>query len=138
MSAALVGDLGARVGHFEVESFGLGDVDARRTRNDAQLGIRELEVLRLDVDMVAPPEAADLAGPLVESFRAVPSAGDHLRLPTMTNLDGPAMRAAVSRVLMAGAEGTADARVNKMLRTLQGLETTVANIQRQSALSVRF
>jgi hypothetical protein len=141
MSAALVRDYGYRADHqFGVNDVGGGE-QISRSRNDAQLGIAELQVFRADVDLVAPPESAELAEPIVRQLFGTPSSGDDLRLRAPTAHDGPTMRAAVANVLAAGtSEGTQnmDGRELKMLRTLQALESTVANIQRQSNMSLRY
>lgn len=115
---------------------------APRARNDAQMGIKELEVLRLDADIVTPPEVADAAEPLVETFRGQITTGDHLRLPQLTALDGPAMRAAIGRILARDtrAAGGTDAELaaeGRMRRVLSALEDTVAQIQRRAAIQHR-
>lgn len=107
-------------------------------RTDAQLGIRELEVFRLDVDMVAPADAAELAEPLVEAFRAEPTSGDHLRLPQMTQLDGAQMRSAIGRILSvdparAGASNAEQAEKEARMReVLRALDSAVDHIQHLS------
>lgn len=117
--------------------------DIRRPRNDAQVGVRELEALR-EVDLVAPPEAADLAEPLVKAFQMPPSSGDHLRLPQLTFNDGATMRQAVARVLSVDTRGTGALseeqaiKEHRMRAILDSLERTLGNIQRQSAMAVRF
>lgn len=110
-------------------------------RNDAHMGIREIEVLRADLDMVSSAEATDLAQPLVEMYRGSITSGDHLRLPLLTNHDGPSLRAAVARVLetdtsaMAAGSREDVLKEAKMLRVLRALEGAVAQIQRQAALT---
>src|SRR5262245_2621826 len=70
--------------------------DAPRTaetrKNDAQIGIREVEALR-QIDVVAPAELAELAEPLVKLFAGELTSGDHLRLPQLTSHDGTSLQA---------------------------------------------
>jgi hypothetical protein len=112
-----------------------------RRRTDAEMGVRELEVLRLDLDMVAPPDAAELAEPLVDAFRGAPTSGDHLRLPQMTQLDGPGMRAAVGRVLAvdtaaAGApDPDAAEKEARMREVLRALDSAAEHIQLRAGTS---
>ena len=78
--------------------------EAARSRHDAQLGIKELEVLR-NVDLVAPAELAQIGEPLVEAYRGNITNGDHLRLPQLTHLPGDAMRTSLRRVLSTNIDG---------------------------------
>lgn len=114
-----------------------------RARNDAQLDIREIEALRLDLDTVAPPEAAALAEPLVDLFRGNMTSGDHLRLPQMTNFDGPTTRAAVTRViktpLSAAVASREDvAKEKKMHLVLRALDSVVNNIHGRANMTARY
>lgn len=106
-----------------------------------RMAIDELEILRLDVDLVAPPEAAALAEPLVETFQAPPTSGDHLRLPQPTRFSAQQLRGAVDRVLAADTSGAArspDAVVKeaKMRRVLGALRGANQHIARQSQLVI--
>ena len=114
-----------------------------RARNDAQLDIREIEALRLDVDTVAPPEAAALTEPLVDLFRGQMTSGDNLRLPRMTNFDGPSTRAAVSRIIRtplaaAAAPREAIAKEKKMHLVLRALDSVVTNIHGRANMTARY
>ena len=106
-----------------------------------RMHLDELEVLRLDVDMVAPPEAAQLAEPLVEHFQATPTSGDHLRLPQPARYTSGQLRGAVDRILSADSSGAArspDAVVKeaKMRRVLSALQGANNLIQQKSQLVV--
>lgn len=141
MTAVALRDLNSALSNLQVEVGGGSSSSAARNRSDAQLGIQELRVLR-DVDLVTPPEVADLAEPLVEAYRGNVTTGDHLRLQQLTSFDGPAMRASVHRILtadMSAKAGTEAERAAeaKMLRVLSALEDAVSHIQRQSGTSHR-
>ena len=111
-----------------------GTPNTRQT--DAQLGIRELEVLRGDIDVITPPEVAQFAEPLVALYQGQVSSGDTLRLPTLTNHDALSMRAAVGRVLaMEGA--VSSPKEARMIEVLGALESAISNIQRQAAMTRR-
>lgn len=107
-----------------------------RTKNDAQMGIQELEVLR-DVDLVAPADATD-AAELVRIYQDGSNSGDHLRLDQKTFFDGPSMRAAVHRVLSAdtrnlpSADQEAMLKEGRMLRVLEALDATIGMIQQRA------
>jgi hypothetical protein len=140
MTAVPVRDFGFALQNASVRS-DASNVAARRV--EAHLGIREIEVLRADLDMIAPPEAAELAEPLVALYQGQISSGDHLRLPQLTTYDGPAVRAAISRVLSvdtreAGGPQEDVIKEERMRRVLRALEGAVANIQRQANLSARY
>jgi hypothetical protein len=139
MSAAVIGDLNHTFSRLNVEAS-----ESRVTkRTDAHLGIKELEALRrLDLDMVAPPEAADLAEPLVALYQGTPTSGDHLRLPQLTHLDAQSLRSAVGRVLAVDTTaiaGSQDAVLKeaKMRRVLKALDSAVADIQRRATIHSR-
>ena len=139
MTAAALGDLNHALTRLPVDA----QVPEQRTgaRTEAHLGIKELDALRA-LDLVAPPEAADLAEPLVALYQGTPTSGDHLRLEQRTNHSGPAIRAAVARVLSAditAVAGNQDAVIKeaKMRRVLQALDGAVADIQRRAALTTR-
>lgn len=141
MTAAAIGDFNNALSRLDVETARSGDARIAR-RNDAQMGIQEIEVLRLDLDMVAPPDAAELAEPLVEMYRGTLTSGDHLRLAQATYHDGPTLRSAVGRVLSIDTTahaGSQDAVLKeaKMRRLLQALDGAVADIQRRAAMNVR-
>lgn len=134
MSAGVRGLGQGFAGNFNLD---VGQAEARQSRNDAQMGIQELKVLRLDVDMVAPPEAAELAEPLVQAYRGEISTGDQLRLPQMTRNDGPSMRAAVNRVLATdtqalSTDSSAVVKEERMLRVLRALDYAVDQISQKS------
>ncbi|MCA9552653.1 MAG: hypothetical protein KC933_21650 [Myxococcales bacterium] len=106
-----------------------------------RMHLDELEVLRLDVDMVAPPEAAQLAEPLVEQFQATPTSGDHLRLPQPPRHSAAQLRGAVDRILAADASTAArspdavvkEARMRRVLTALKGANQL---IQQKSQLAL--
>ncbi len=107
--------------------------EAPRARHDAQLGIKELEVLR-NVDIVAPAELAEAAEPLVEAYRGNITNGDHLRLPQMTRLHPEAMQASIRRVLSTdigrpGGSPEARAAEAKMHRVLTAIEDAYLTIR---------
>lgn len=107
---------------------------------DASLDIAEIEALRLDVDSVAPPEAAELAEPLVARFQGALTSGDNLRLARVTDHDGPSMRAAVSRVIgtnlgPAVASREAIAKEKRMHMVLGALNSVVNNIHGRAMAS---
>jgi hypothetical protein len=112
-------------------------------RTDAHLAIQELQVLRADLDLVAPPEAAALAEPLVELFRGQLTSGDHLRLPMPAQHDAAGIRGAMSRILEVDASAlvaskeaiTKEARMRTLLRGIQG---AVDTIQRHANLQARY
>lgn len=114
------------------------DFGTVRPERQAPVAVRELEVLRLDQDVVAPADAAELAEPLVEIFQGAPTSGDHLRLPQMSQLDGARMRAAVGRVLAVDTSApTAVApealeQEARMREVLRALDHAVEHIQRRS------
>lgn len=134
MSVA-VHDLHVALSKLPMDSGRISQPQARPA--DAQLGIRELEVLRADVDVITPPEVAQFAEPLVALYQGQVSSGDHLRLPTLTNHDGPAMRAAVARVLGVDTGAAAGTKEGRMLEVLGALESAITNIQRQAAMTRR-
>lgn len=107
--------------------------EAPRARHDAQLGIKELEVLR-NVDVVAPAELAQVGEPLVETYRGNITTGDHLRLPQMTRLPDDVLRDSLRRVLSADldrAGGSPEARAAeaKMHRVLGAIDDALTTIQ---------
>lgn len=109
-------------------------------KNDAQVAVKELQVLRADLDMVAPPEVAEVAEPLVKLFQGELSSGDHLRLPQLTQHDGPSLQRAIGRVLdvdtgAAGASREAVVKEEKMRRVLTALQYAVQEIQHKASLS---
>ncbi|MEQ9496899.1 MAG: hypothetical protein RIT81_08570 [Deltaproteobacteria bacterium] len=112
------------------------DVEQTEVRGyaDASLDIAEIEALRLDVDSVAPAEAADLLEQSVEKFQGSLTSGDHLRLAKVTDHDGPSMRAAVGRVVstnLGPAVATRDAiaKEKRMHMVLSALDQVVGNIR---------
>lgn len=121
---------------FDLDSkndVGRGDVGRK---NDADLGIREVEALR-QVDVVAPAELAELAEPLVKLFAGELTSGDNLRVPLMTTHDGPSLQAAISRVLSVdtakgGASKDSVMKEEKMRRVLIALQYATQEIQRQA------
>ncbi len=116
--------------------------DIRPERNDAHLAIHELDVLRADLDLVAAPEAAQSLEPLIQLYRGGLTSGDHLRLPLMTSHDGPALRAAVSRVIgtdnSAGGSRDDVMKEEKMRRVLRALDSAVSDIHRHANMSARY
>ncbi len=109
--------------------------------SSGRMAIDELAILRLDVDLVAPPEAAQLAEPLVETFQATPSSGDHLRLPQPARFGAEQLRGAVDRILQTDTQGAArspDAVVKeaRMRRVLSALQGATQHISRQSQLTI--
>lgn len=140
MTAAALGDLNHALTRIPVDTATAPEARIG-ARTEAHLGIKELGALRA-LDLVAPPEAADLAEPLVALYQGTPTSGDHLRLEQRTNHSGPAIRAAVARVLSAditAVAGNQDAVIKeaKMRRVLQALDGAVADIQRRAALNTR-
>ncbi len=138
MSVA-VRDAGAALARLSLDtSDRLGDRAPPSTRrSDAQLGIQELQVLRADVDMVVPPEAAALAEPLVDLFRGNLTSGDHLRLPLLTQHDAAGIKGAMARIIDAdttqvGGDREAIIKEERMRRVLRGLQGAVGTIQRQA------
>src|SRR5262249_13792256 len=100
-------------------------VEPRRIA-DANVQIGELEALRLDAGLHA-PRAAGLAEPLVSDYRAIPTSGDHLRLPLSTNKTGPQLRRSIDRFLAtpmtpsASEEvATAIGKLHRLLGALRG------------------
>jgi hypothetical protein len=141
-----VRDLGMAMARLSLDtSDRLGDAapPLATRRADAHLAIQELQVLRADLDVVAPPEAAELAEPLVDLFRGQLTSGDHLRLPPPSQHDAAGIRAAMSRVLEVDAGAvvasrdaiTKEARMRTLLR---GIQTAVQNIQRNASLQARY
>jgi hypothetical protein len=115
----------------------------RTRRNDAHIGIHEIDVLRADLDMVTPASESELAPSVAQMYRGTINAGDHLRLPLLTNHDGPSLRAAVGRVIDTDTSGAAGSREDvlkeaKMLRVLRALEGAVAHIQRHASMTARY
>jgi hypothetical protein len=110
-------------------------------RSDAELAIQELVVLR-EAELHAPADATELVGPLVDLYRGQGCSGDHLRLPRLSSLDGPSLRAAVARVLdvdtgvaaRAGAHEDDLRRESGMRRVLLGLQQMTSDIQLKAAL----
>ena len=143
MSSAAIGDFGQALQHAQVESTGRTEAEASRNagRAEAHLAIQELEALR-EVDMVAPPEVADIAEPLVDMYRGTLTSGDHLRLDRRTQHSAPALWSAVGRILdvdTTGVAGDQDAifKEAKMRRALQALESVTADLSRRAALNVK-
>ena len=139
MTAAVLGDLNYALSHLPAEV--TINQPSVGSHTEAHLGIQELDALRA-LDLVAPPEAAELAEPLVELYRGTPTSGDHLRLEQRTHHTGPAIRAAVGRILVADTTaiaGTQDAVLKeaKMRRVLQALDAMVGDLHRRAALNVR-
>lgn len=98
-----------------------------------KIAVDELRLLRADLDMVAPPEAAELRRNGLD-FTGPLTTGDHLRLPQMTFMDGRELRGAVRKVLRADtteAVGSPEAAVKeaKMLRMLKALDGAQRFIQ---------
>ncbi|MBK6688876.1 MAG: hypothetical protein IPG45_30685 [Deltaproteobacteria bacterium] len=112
-------------------------------RSEAQLQVRELDILRADLDLLASPESLELGEKLVSDYLGNATSGDQLRLPQLTNLDGRALRSAVSRLLATdsssgGASQIELAKENRMRSLLRDLANTVADIQRQATMTVRY
>jgi hypothetical protein len=116
-------------------AFSLERAQQHIARSDAQPAIKELEALRLDADVASPADVSDLFGPLVALYKGEGSSGDHLRLPRMTNLDGPAIRGALQRVLAAPSGGGAEEK--RMRDVLAALEKTVSEIHRKSTVATK-
>jgi hypothetical protein len=136
MSAVAIRDLHVAMSNLQLEA-----KNPARTRNDAQMGIKELQVLQL-VDDIAPADAAELQKHIAEKYFNPSPTGDQLRLPQLTNFDGHAVRAAVSRVLSADIDapgGTVEARAaeSNMFRILAALEDATSQISRQAGFSQR-
>jgi hypothetical protein len=136
MSAVAVRDLHVALSNHPVETR-----TPARSRNDAQMGIKELQVLQL-IDDVAPPDAVELAKGLAEKYFSPSNTGDQLRLQQLTNLDSYAMRSAIGRVLSIDIDapgGSPEARRAEanMIRVLDTLESAVSQIQRQAGYSSR-
>ncbi|MCC7383659.1 MAG: hypothetical protein IT384_17595 [Deltaproteobacteria bacterium] len=137
MSAVAVRDVKPNFWQLGLESESAHS-SATARKNDAQVAIREIEVLRADNDLIVPPEVADIAEPLVKLFQGEITSGDHLRLPQMTAHDGPAMQAAISRVLgadtrAAGASRDDVVKEEKMRRVLKALQYAASNIQQKAS-----
>src|SRR5688572_17771829 len=136
MAGLAVREFDARMIH------GLVDETSARPQHsaDAQLGIREIEALRLNVDGVAPPEAATMAEPLVALFRGEMTTGDDLRLPPAANHTGPAVRSAINRILAADSRGVpfgdrdAVRKEEQMRSLLKAFLSTASRIQGRAAL----
>lgn len=138
MTSAAIRDSGLALAQLSIPNSSV-----TQKRSDAQMGIREFEVLRADLDMVAPADAAALAEPLVELYRGASTSGDHLRLPQLTRHDGPALQAAVGRILdtdttSAGGSRETVIKEERMRRVLTALQGVVATIQRQANMSSRY
>jgi hypothetical protein len=107
----------------------------------AQPALREIEVLRSDLDLVAPPDAIADHRSLVDLYRGESTSGDSLRLPLLTNHDGPSLRAALARVLdadtSAGGPNEGVLKEERMRRVLCAIQDTVSNIQQRSTLRER-
>ena len=135
MSAVVLRDIGQAL---HAGNASIGDASPRRSRRaEAEVAIREIQVLRADVDLLL-PEAAEPSEHLVEAYRGAVTSGDHLRLPQMTSLDGLSMRAAITRVLAVDTSRTPGRasdviKEEKMRRVLRALDAAVADIQRQSS-----
>lgn len=114
-----------------------------RERAELQPAIDELRALRLENDLAEPLVADGLFGPLVDLYRGLGSAGDHLRLPVAANYDAPTLSAAVGRILRAPAGDTALAsplelsREEGMRRVLRALDTTVREIRQRAAAAAK-
>ncbi len=125
-------------------SLGNESLRADRGRADAEMGIRELEALRLDADLVIPADAAELAEPLVKAFAGELTSGDHLRLQQKTFLDGPSMRAAVQRVLdveirtAPGLDPDAIRAEARMHRVLGALSSAVEHINNRASVARKY
>ncbi len=112
-------------------------------RSEAQVQVRELDILRADLDLLASPESLELGEKLISDYLGNATSGDQLRLPQLTNLDGRALRSAVSRLLATdsssgGASQIELAKENRMRSLLRDLANTVADIQRQASMTVRY
>src|SRR5262245_28274890 len=86
------------------------EAPARRIAG-ATVQIAELEALRHDADLFA-PEAAGLAEPLVNDYRAVPSSGDHLRLPPCSNKTAAQIARSLDRFLSSEAQPGKEERLH--------------------------
>src|SRR5262245_46214017 len=111
-------------------------VDTARVRTDAELGIREIEALRLDADLVAPPEAAHVAEPLVDLYRGEVSSGDELRLPSKVWLDRANTQSALSRILeLDGDVGPQEALMLGVLRAYSAADRILQEKARTGVVS---
>lgn len=133
MSSAPIRDLALRFDQLPQE---LGTPESA-----GRMAIDELEILRLDVDLIAPPEAAELGESLVDTFQAPPTSGDHLRLPQPPRSSAERLRGAVDRMLAVDTSGAArsqDAVVKeaKMRRVLNALRGANQHIARQSQIAI--
>lgn len=117
-----------------------GNVSTRRS--DAQLGIKEIQVLRSDLDLVDPSELLRGSESVFAKYRGDITSGDELRLPLMSTNDGPGLRAAVARVITkdcsAGASREDVMKEEKMLRVLRALDQATSSIQRQANMGARY
>lgn len=99
----------------------------------AQVPSDELQVLSLDGDEIAPPEAAGLADHWVGEYRATPANGDRLRLAAPKNLTGAQIRGSLLRVLSSEARGAATPEAAiaeaKMRRVLEAIDVAHRMIQ---------
>ena len=124
-------------------SIGNHDLVGRRSRADAEMGIKELEALRLAADLVV-PEAAALAAGLVKAFSGALPSGDHIRLQQKTFLDGPQMRAAMERVLAVDIRATPGANPDavraeaRMQRVLGALTDAGEHIHNRASVAKKF
>src|SRR5687768_8879958 len=82
------------------------ELEVRKSRVDGNVSAREINILRNDVDLLA-PEAADIGEHLIDQYRGTVTSGDHLRLPQMSSLDAMSMKAAIGRVLSVDTSRTA-------------------------------
>jgi hypothetical protein len=130
-----------RIGALEAQpQLWAPDLDPKRTthrNHDAQIAIREIKLLRDDMDIAVAPELADVVEPLVDRYQSRPTVGDHLRLPQRTTHDGPQMRAAIRRFLSAdfsapGGSRQAVVAEAKMRRVFAALEYAAQMISRKS------
>jgi hypothetical protein len=141
MNGAVIRDTGLALAHPSLDAGAPKSPLTRR--NDAHMGVHEIEVLRADLDMVTPAEASELAQPLVEMYRGVVTSGDQLRLPLLSNHNGPTIRAAVGRVLDTDTSAPIGSREDvlkeaKMHRVLRALEGAAAQIQRHASMNARY
>lgn len=125
--------------HHEPVSWGIdrGSEAPGARPGDAQLAIKELEILRGDVDLVNPNAVAGVSDSQLDRYRGAVTSGDHLRLDQRTRRDGPAIRAAITRILAVdtssgGASADAVLKEAKMRRVLVALDYAAQFIRHQA------
>ena len=110
---------------------------------DAYAGIDELRALHENVDALAPPEAAEMAEPLVDLYRGEVNADDRLRLPLVTAHGARAVSGALVRLLSVDRsvpfpDRDAVTKEAKMIRLLNAYRSATAQIHGRSALASSY